>query len=659
MRRSGLAVSLALALLLLTAPGAFASPCTAVKGGTWTDTSTWSCGAVPTNSDAATIPAGITVTIAAGGSAGSASLTLGGTLALGDANSSLDTSAFAANGGTISSSGPLPAGAQVTVTLGPAVNATVGTGGLTVNGADLAVTGGGALAIAGPLAITNGGWFESDVGTSWTSTAPWRLGGADAAQTSTFEVVGAQFTILAATSAQRVPGAGGAAIKLDTGATLSKQDATTTTLGVDVVLDDALLQVIAGKVIGGLQGNGALSLSAGALLGFSGSGDQLTSNAVNVTGGTFEVEPGASVSLALPENPNLRLLHVASGASLDVTIATAPPDMLSDTTTLDAGAKLSMDGGAGTLSLADHELLSGSGTLDGTLRNTAGIVAPSGTLDVTGDFSQAAAGTFSLALGSAADGDALTVAGSAALAGALNVTTSYTPAASAALLVLGSARAPSGTFAKVSAPVGSARAWSPVYSAKGVVLSLGGAGVAGAGAALARPQVRPKALVVGATARCVPGTAKGGPALTYHWLRAGKVIRGATKARYLVRGSDRGRRLACRVTAAAGGATATSVRALARTGLTITAAVEHGGKSATVSVRCAAIERLCHGSLRIFAAGHAVAGNAFAVHAPGGGVHLNRLGTAPLAAGTVVVRATYRNGAGALRHVTRRLELTL
>jgi hypothetical protein len=168
--------------------------------------------------------------------------------------------------------------------------------------------------------------------------------------------------------------------------------------------------------------------------------------------------------------------------------------------------------------------------------------------------------------------------------------------------------------------------------------------------------VLPKVLVVGATARCVPATAKTGSALTYRWLRAGKAIRGARKARYLVSNADRGRRLACRVTRS-GGATATSTRAMARPGLTITAAVKHGGHGATVSLRCAAAERQCHGSLRILAAGHAVAGGSFAVHAPGGGVAVARLGAAPLAAGAVVVRATYRNGAGALRHVTRRLVL--
>jgi hypothetical protein len=664
-RRWGLRGSLALALLLIPAPSAFAASCTATNGGAWLTAGTWSCHSVPGAGDAVVIPAGTTVTIAAAAAQDAATVTLRGTLALSDADSSLAATNLIASGGTISGPASL-----VTVTLDPAVVTTVDAAGLTVSGASLQVAGSGGLGISGPLTIVNGGWFESDVGTNWTGTAPWQLGGGtDPAAASGFEVAGAQLTVAGATSAQAAPGAGNGVIQLDQGATLSKQDATTTRLAVDVLLDNAFVQVIAGRLIGGLQGNAALSLSSGAALGLSGDAVQLVSTAVNVTGGTLEVEPGADVGLDLPANPGLRLLSLGAGAALDVGVgigagainAAPPTEMLAAETALAAGATLSIDGGGGTLALADQNSLHGSGTLDGSLANTAGTLSPSGALHVTGDFSQAAGGTLALALRSAADGDALTVDGAVALAGTLRVTTTYAPAAAAAPLVLGAADTPTGTFAKTVAPVATGRVWEPAYGTNGVTLALAAAGAAsGAAGTLSRPSLRPKSLAVGGTASCVPPASKTSQKAAYQWLRAGKRIRGATRARYLVRGADRGRQIACRVTLGSGGTTltATSDSARARTVLGIASAVGHGGRTVSVAVRCAASEKTCIGSLRIVMAGHVVAGGRFALHAPGGVVRLAHLGTARIADGAAIIRAIYRNKAGAPRTVKRSLALT-
>ena len=121
-------------------------------------------------------------------------------------------------------------------TLDDGVQATVDAGGLTVDGAYLNLTGDGTFAVAGPLTLTDGGWVESDVDTTWSGTAPWQIGGGagtppDPPPTSGFEMVGGQLTITAATAAQAAASGGDGVIQLDGGATLFKQDATTTALG--------------------------------------------------------------------------------------------------------------------------------------------------------------------------------------------------------------------------------------------------------------------------------------------------------------------------------------------------------------------------------------------------------------------------------------------
>jgi hypothetical protein len=318
-----------------------------------------------------------------------------------------------------------------------------------------------------------------------------------------------------------------------------------------------------------------------------------------------------------------------------------------------------MAGGAGTLALADQDTLSGSGTLDGSLENTAGTVSPNGALHVTGDYSQAAGGTLALGLRSAGDGDSLRVEGSAGLAGTLRVTTAYSPAATATPLVLGAAAKPTGTFAKTLAALPSGHAWEPAYGAAGVTLVVGAAaGSGGAPASLVKPTLRPAVPVVGGRTRCLPGKWKGAHALAYQWLRAGKPIASATTARYRVALADRGRRLACRVTATAmsgARATATSERARARLGLRIGKVAVGPGGTLSVALRCAASERRCSGSLQVRLAGRAVAEGHFALHSPGGVVQVRPVAGAgrPGSGDAVLVRAGYRNDAGVARDVKR------
>jgi hypothetical protein len=662
-RRWALRASLPFALLLIPAPGASAASCIATASGPWSSSSTWICGtlpAVPDEDDAVLIPAGRVVSLADGDTESAARLTLRGTLALSD-QSELDADGFTASGGTVSG----PQYAMLVVTVATGEQAIVDSAGLTVNGAYLNVTGDGTLALSGPLTLRDGGWVESDIDATWAGAAPWQLGGAAGSPASGFEMFGARLTIAGATAAQ-ISGAGDGVIQLDGGASLVKQDATTTRLDVGVLLDNADIQVLAGKLAGRFQGIGSLTIAAGATLALAGSGQQLAPPAFTAAGGTLEVEADADVAIVLPGAPALRRLVVAAGAALDVGIdygdgpveASAPADALADEIAIGAGGTLAIDAGAGTLALASDDTLSGSGTVDGALENRGGTVSPNGALRISGAYTQAAGGTLALDRRSASEGDSLRVEGSVTLAGTLRVATSYSPAATATPLVLAAAAKPAGAFAKLLAPLPGGNAWEASYGATGVTLLAPGG--AGAPAAVAKPTLRPALPVVGGLTRCLPGKWTGAHSLAYQWLRGGKPVARATKQRYRVAPADRGRRLACRVTATATGgarAAATSNRARVRTGLRIGKVTARPGGRFSVTLRCAAAERRCSGSLQVLVAGRAIASGHFAVRAPGGEVELAPAGKGARAGGAAVVRATYRNGKGAARDVRRQVPL--
>src|SRR6476469_5794682 len=224
---------------------------------------------------------------------------------------------------------------MLVVTTDTGTQATVESTGLTIDGAYLNVTGDGTFAVAGPLSLNDGGWVESDIDAIWTGSAPWRVGGAAGSPPSGFEVFGAQLTITGTTAAQPA-GAGDGVIQLDGGTTLVKTDPTISDLGIDVLTDTAKINVLAGKLMGEFQGAGSLTVAAALVVG--GSGVQVAPPAVDVAGGTIEVEPDADVSLVLPGEPALHRLAVGAGASLDVSIdngsapgaEAAPPSALGD-----------------------------------------------------------------------------------------------------------------------------------------------------------------------------------------------------------------------------------------------------------------------------------------------------------------------------------------
>ena len=254
-------------------------------------------------------------------------------------------------------------------------------------------------------------------------------------------MVGGQLTIASAAAAQAAASGGDGVIQLDGGATLVKQDASTTTLGVGVLTDTAEIHVVAGRLIGRFQGDAELDVAAGATLGLAGSGVQLAPPAIDLAGGTIEVEPGANVSLGLPSAPALRHIGVLAGAALDVSIdngsgpvesAAAPDDLATGDRDRRRVRRSASTAGGGILGLSDGETLSGAGMLDATLVNGGGTVAPHGALHVTGDYSQGADAT--LAARSARRGRRRCARRRrhGALAGTLRVTTDYVPAANAA-----------------------------------------------------------------------------------------------------------------------------------------------------------------------------------------------------------------------------------
>jgi hypothetical protein len=614
------------------------------------------------------IPAGKTVSVAEGDTQSAGPLTLRGVLALGD-EAELDASGLTASGGTISG----PQYAMLLVTTDAGAQVTVDSAGLTMTGAYLNVTGDGSFAVAGPLSLSNGGWVESNVDVTWTGSAPWQIGGAAGSPASGFEVFGAQLTIAGATAAQRAGASGDGVIQLNGGSTLYKQDAATSDLGVNVLIEGARIHVLAGKLTGDFQGAGALSVAAGATLALGGSGLQVAPPTIDMGGGTIEVEPGADVTLLLPNAPSLHRLAIGAGAWLDLNLDDGASGPVSEPTTLvvalgdqialAADATLVIAGGDGTLALGDHSTLSGSGTLDASLANDAGTVSPAGALHVTGNYTQAAPATLALDLRAAGNGDSLRVGGSAVLAGTLAVRTSYAPAPAATPLVLTAAAKRSGTFAKTLAPLPGSRSWDPDYAPAGVSLTIaGGHGGDGSGpVSLGKPSLKPAVPVVGGRARCVPGKWQGAAhTVAFQWLRGGKPIAGAKAARYRVAPADQGRALACRVTASAAGgahAAATSKPARARAGLAIGAVRPGSAGTLSASLRCAASELSCRGSLRVLVAGHVVARGHFAVHSPGGVVQLAYAGAGRAPAGGAVVRASYRNARSAERDVTLRIVL--
>ena len=316
--------------------------------------------------------------------------------------------------------------------------------------------------------------------------------GAAGTPTSGFEVFGSQLTITGATAAQPAGANGDGVIQLDGGSTLSKQDATTSDLGVNVLIDSADIHVLAGKLTGNFQGAGQLSVASGATLGLGGSGLQVAPPAIAMTGGTLEVEPGADVTCCYRTRPRCTASRWVPAPRSISTSTTARAGRSASRprsssrwrrrSPIAADATLAIAGGNGTSHSATTPNWSGSGTLDGSLASNSGTVSPSGTCRIPATTPRARAATLAIDLRAAGNGDVAEGRRRGDVGGHARGATAYAPRTDGR-----TARPPHGReapvpFATTLAPLPGGRAWDAAYSAAGVTLGLAGGGSAPAGA---------------------------------------------------------------------------------------------------------------------------------------------------------------------------------
>ena len=110
-------------------------------------------------------------------------------------------------------------------------------------------------------------------------------------------------------------------------------------------------------------------------------------------------------------------------------------------------------GGGSVIGMAG--LITGGGTIGGSLANVASTIAPgasAGMLIVAGDFAQGAGGTLAIELAGTAFGqyDLLIVSGTASLGGTLDITELYTPSGSDSWTILIASGGITGTFDSIT-----------------------------------------------------------------------------------------------------------------------------------------------------------------------------------------------------------------
>jgi fibronectin-binding autotransporter adhesin len=111
---------LAAALVVLPTQTAHAATCSSVRSGVWNDPGTWSCGLVPGAGDSVTINDGHTVTLTA--DADVMSLTVSGTLDLGDQVLTVHNSTIVNNTGTVNGAGAFHTAGTVSLSISGSFN---------------------------------------------------------------------------------------------------------------------------------------------------------------------------------------------------------------------------------------------------------------------------------------------------------------------------------------------------------------------------------------------------------------------------------------------------------------------------------------------------------------------------------------------------------
>lgn len=151
---------------------------------------------------------------------------------------------------------------------------------------------------------------------------------------------------------------------------------------------------------------------------------------------------------------------------------------LTGTTTITQGGILLGGGSLGPTNILSGARLTGSGTIRGNLANS-GLLSPGtspGTINVTGNFTQAAGATYVVELASLTSYDKLVVSGSAALNGTLRVVGlgTFTPVSGQTYKIIEAAAGVTGSFATIDSPWAQLSAtlrFQTQYNAKDVTLA--------------------------------------------------------------------------------------------------------------------------------------------------------------------------------------------
>ena len=192
----------------------------------------------------------------------------------------------------------------------------------------------------------------------------------------------------------------------------------------------------------------------------------------------------------------------------------------------------------------------GTGTINGDVTNTSGLVAPGaspGLLTVTGNYTQASGGTLDVAIAGLTPGtqfDQLLVGGVASLGGTLALhSVTFTPALTDTFKIIRGASSRTGTFATLTgASTGTGATYSAQYDSDGATLLVNGTPPANTVA----PSI-PATGHPGDVVTCNPGTWTGAPTFAFAWTRGGTPIAGQTAQTRTLTTDDIGHDLRCRV----------------------------------------------------------------------------------------------------------------
>ena len=336
-------------------------------------------------------------------------------------------------------------------------------------------------------------------------------------------------------------------------------------------------------------GNGATVLNTGTL----NVGGTASLGGLNDSIGTLTNQAGATINAS-----GGTLTHLVNAGTL--TISAGSPGVegsqsAGGLTVVSPGTTLAQAGGNYVL---NGGILRGFGTVAANLVNSAGTVAPGGSVGVltlTGNYTQGAGGTLLVEISGTTLGgdfggkgyDHLQITGDATLAGTLAIVNDplFDPLVGQTFTVLTTAPGNvNGTFAQLTGDTVGVKRYSASYlpatpPRKNVVLGLSLSPPLNE----APPLITPPAARPGDTLTCSDGTWTGATSFAHAWRSDGTDIPGQSGGTYVVQAGDVGHVLDCRVTAtnAAGPASQLSSNSVTPTATPVTPAPSQAPPAAT------------------------------------------------------------------------------